>query len=41
MLYLHIKKHFHARLSEWLLASILFSIGAILLRDEQTFSSSL
>lgn len=40
MLFLHVKKHFGARTSEWMLAGIMLSIGLILLRTEDTFSTS-
>lgn len=37
MIFLHIRKHFGARTSEWILACILASWGLMLLRPENTF----
>lgn len=40
MLLLHVKKHFGARVSEWMLTGVMLSIGLILMRAEDTFSTS-
>lgn len=40
MIFLHVKKHFSARASEWMLAGILTSIGLMFLRPETMFDKS-
>lgn len=40
MLLLHARQHFPARYSEWFLASILLTIGLLLLRPENIFAQS-
>lgn len=40
MIFLHVKKHFAARASEWMLAGILISIGLMFLRPEPMFDNT-